>query len=213
MKLLKLLAATAGLCCTSAAWPQTTPAAADAACELHVFPSLEGRATTTGWLSGMGLVGALLDASKNQARNISDADYLREALGPKMQVDALKSIDLVTALKLPPSQIVFEAPIADRAVTTKAGGRLSTSTAPCYSELIVTQNLYTKKAIYGRSLNNRFIFKDFRGGKSQAKLVKGRGGNGLTSFPPKTTDESEAAELDLRNAFTKNFHEFAKSIT
>jgi hypothetical protein len=66
--------------------------------------------------------------------------------------------------------------------------------------------------MYGRSLNNRFIFKDFRTGKTSAKLVKGRGGNGLKSFPPKTTDETEAAELDLRTAFAKNFTEFAATI-
>ena len=70
----------------------------------------------------------------------------------------------------------------------------ASSTAPCYYELIITQNFYKKAAIYGRSLNNRFVFKDFNGGKAAAKLVKGRGGNGLSHFPPKTTDETEAAE-------------------
>jgi hypothetical protein len=109
-------------------------------------------------------------------------------------------------------KIVFETAIADRNITTKAETRLSSSTAPCYAELIVTQNFYTKKAIYGRSLNNRFIFKDFRTGKDKANLVKGRGGNWLSHFPPKTTDETEAAETDLRNAFTKNFLEFTKGM-
>lgn len=181
-------------------------------CELHVFPSLEGKAVTTGWLSGFGAIGAIADAAKNKNRNISEGDYLKEALGPEMQVEALKSIDLTTALKLPTSQIVYERPIADRKITTKASNRLSQSTAPCYAELIVTQNFYTKRAIYGRSLNNRFIFKDFRDGKTKAKLVKGRGGNGLSAFPPKTTDESEAAERDLRGAFTKNFQEFSRTL-
>jgi hypothetical protein len=181
-------------------------------CELHVFPTLEGQALTTGLLSGFGIIGAVADAAANKDRNISEAEYLKEALGPRLQIEALKSIDLVAELKLPPSQIIFETPIADRKVTTKATNRLSSSTAPCYAELIVTQNFYTKKAIYGRSLNNRFIFKDFNGGKTKAKLVKGRGGNGLSSFPPKTTDETEAAEKELREVFSKNFLEFAKGI-
>lgn len=201
--------------------PAPAPVAAEAApapaplpaCELHVFPTLEGQAMTTGWLSGFGVIGSIADASANKDRNINEAAYLKEALGPKMQVDALKSIDLVAALGLPPSQVIFETPIADRKITTKATTRLSSSTAPCYYELIVTQNFYQKAAIYGRSLNNRFIFKDFSGGRTSTKLVKGRGGNGLSYFPPKTTDETEQAEKELREVFLKNFLEFAKTIT
>ena len=181
-------------------------------CELHIFPTLEGQAMTTGWLSGFGIVGAVADAASNKNRNISDADYLKDALGPQMQIDALNSINVIEALKLPPSQIIFETPIADRKITTKAATRLSPSKAPCYVELVITQNFYTKKAIYGRSLNNRFIVKDFRTGKEKAALVKGRGGNGLSHFPPKTTDETEAAETELREVFVKNFLEFAKGV-
>jgi len=181
-------------------------------CELHVFPTLEGQALTTSLLSGFGIIGAVADAAANKDRNISEAEYLKEALGPRLQVQALKSLDLVEELNLEPSQIIFQTPIADRKITTKALTRLTASEAPCYVELIVTQNFYTKKAIYGRSLNNRFVLKDFRNGKTETKLVKGRGGNGLSYFPPKTTDETEAAEQDLREAFAKNFTEFAKQL-
>lgn len=196
---------------TSAEVAATSTAPAPS-CELRVFPTLEGQAMTTGWLSGFGVVGAIADAASNQGRNISEAEYLKEALGPQMQIDALNSINLVEALKLPPSQIIYETPIADRKITTKAATRLSDSKAPCYVELIITQNFYTKKAIYGRSLNNRFIVKDFRTGKDKASLSKGRGGNGLSLFPPKTTDETEAAETELRDVFVKNFLEYAKGI-
>lgn len=178
-------------------------------CELHIFPTLEGQALTTSLLSGFGIIGAVADAAANKDRNISEAEYLKEALGPRLQIEALKSLDLVEELNLEPSQIIYETPIADRNITTKAKTRLTASQAPCYVELIVTQNFYTKKAIYGRSLNNRFVFKDFRTGKAETTLVKGRGGNGLSYFPPKTTDETEAAEQDLREAFAKNFTEFA----
>ncbi|WP_420605673.1 hypothetical protein [Novosphingopyxis sp.] len=181
-------------------------------CELHVFPSTEGQASTTGWLSGLGIVGAIADGAVNKDRNISEAEYLKEALGPRLQVEALQSADLLGSLKLPPAQIIYEEPISDRKITTKAATRLSSSVAPCYMELLVTQNFYTKKAIYGRSLNNRFIFKDFRDGKNETKMIKGRGGNGLSSFPPKTTDETEAAEQELREVFVKNFEEFAKGV-
>jgi hypothetical protein len=188
-------------------------AAPPAVCELRVFPTLEGQAQTTGWLMGFGIVGAVADAAAHKDNNISDAEYLKNALGPEFQVSALKTVDLIKALKLPEGTVVsYETPISDRGITTKAATRLSTSTAPCYAELIVTQNLYRKAAIYGRSLNNRFIFKDFRSGQTQAKLVKGRGGNGLSQFPPKSVDERPAADADLREAFTKNFLEYAKSI-
>jgi hypothetical protein len=182
-------------------------------CELHVFPTLEGQAQTTGWLVGFGVVGAIADAAAHTDNNISDAEYLKAALGPEFQVSALKTIDLVKELNLPAgTQISYETPISDRGITTKATTRLTSSTASCYAELIVTQNFYKKAAIYGRSLNNRFVFKDFRNGKTQAKLVKGRGGNGLSQFPPETVADRPAADVDLRNAFTKNFLEYSKAI-
>ncbi len=196
----------------AAAAPAPAPAAPLPECELHVFPTLEGQAMTTGWLSGFGIIGAVAEASANRDRNINEAAYLKEALGPRLQVEAMKLIDLVAALKLPPSQVIFETPIADRKITTKAVTRLSASTAPCYVELIITQNFYKKAAIYGRSLNNRYVLKDFRTGMDKAKLAKGRGGNGLAHFPPKTTDETEAAEKELREVFAKNFLEFAGSV-
>lgn len=215
-----VLTTLASIATVSVAADPAAPAAAEAAapaapvpeCELHIFPTLEGQAMTTGWLSGFGVIGAVADAAANKDRNVSEAEYLKQALGPQMQTDALKTIDVPTELKLPPMQVIYETPIADRKVSTKATNRLSQSTAPCYVELLITQNFYTKRAIYGRSLNNRFIFKDFRNGKNKSKLVKGRGGNGLSHFPPKTTDETEAAETELRDVFLKNFKEFAKGL-
>src|SRR4051812_48742109 len=120
------------------AQPAAAAPAADPACELHVFPTLEGQAMTTGLLSGFGVIGAIADAAKNKDRNVSEAEYLKEALGPRLQVQAMKAIDLPGALKLPPSKVVFETPIADRKISTKAANRLSSSTAPCYAELLVT---------------------------------------------------------------------------
>lgn len=192
----------------AAAAPAVAPS-----CELHVFPTLEGQAQTTGWLSGFGIIGAVADASANKDRNVSEAQYLKEALGPRLQIEALKSINVVEALGLPAGTAVsYETPIADRNITTKATNRLTASSAPCYAELVITQNFYQKRALYGRSLNNRFIFKDFRTGKTKANLFKGRGGNGLQHFPPKTTDETEAAETELRTVFANNFTEYAKTI-
>lgn len=181
-------------------------------CELHIFPTLEGQAQTTGWLAGFGVIGAIADAAAHKDGNISNAEYLKASLGPENQVIALKAVDLPAALKLPAgTQVTYETPIADRGITTKAKTRLTSSTAPCYAELLITQNFYIKRAIYGRSLNNRFIFKDFRGGQAEAVLNKGRGGNKLSQFPPESVDERPAADADLRGAFTKNFLEYSRS--
>ncbi|MXO66517.1 hypothetical protein [Altericroceibacterium endophyticum] len=214
------LAVALNLTGTAIAQDAETPVAAQngataqpSACELHVFPTTEGQAQTTSLLSGMGVLGAVADAASHKGKNVSDAEYLRDALGPQMQMEALQSVDLPAELSMPAdTQIVYETPIADRKITTKAKTRLSDSSAPCYAELVITQNLYQKKMIYGRSLNNRFIFKDFRDGVQKAKLVKGRGGNGLSHFPPENEDGIEAADADLREAFVKNFLEYSKKI-
>ncbi|MEP0393050.1 MAG: hypothetical protein ABJ205_03715 [Erythrobacter sp.] len=189
--------------------PVSTPT--EPTCSLHVFPTTEGQAQTSGLLSGLGIVGAVADTAVNADRNVSDADYLKNALGPRFQVDAFSTIDVPAAVGLPEgTEVIFETPISDRDITTKVKTRLTESTDECYAELIVTQNAYFKRMIYGRSLNNRFIFKDFRGGLEKTKMIKGRGGNGLSHFPPKTAEERVAADADLRQAFLANFQEYAK---
>lgn len=198
------LAMTAGISSIATAQDAEETAAGEA-CELHVYPTLEGQAQTTGLLGG-----GFIDEAIHRDQNVSDAEYLRDALGPRFQVEAFQTIDVAGALGLPAgTEVIYQTPIADRDITTKVKTRLSDSDASCYAELIVTQNMYLKRAIYGRSLNNRFIFKDFRNGEDEAKLVKGRGGNGLSVFPPDTADQREAADADLRQAFLANFHEYA----
>ncbi|MDN3646091.1 hypothetical protein QWY75_07715 [Pontixanthobacter aestiaquae] len=180
--------------------------AAEPVCELHVYPTIEGQAQNIG-LFGPGLINSAINSDKN----ISNAEYMREALSPRFQVDAFKTIDVAASVGMPEgTEVIYQTPIADRDITTKVKTRLSDSTEACYAELIVTQNLYQKKMIYGRSLNNRFIFKDFRGGKEKTKMVKGRGGNGISEFPPKTVEDRPAADADLRQAFLANFDEYSK---
>ena len=178
----------------------------EATCSLHVFPTIEGQAQNIG-LFGPGLINQAINSDKN----VSNAEYMRDALSPRFQVEAFKTIDLAASLGMPEgTEIVYEVPIADRDITTKVKERLTESTAECYAELIVTQNLYQKKMIYGRSLNNRFIFKDFRGGLEKTDMIKGRGGNGIKDFPPETVEDRPAADADLRRAFLENFAEYAK---
>ena len=181
-------------------------------CELRVFPSLERTAYSVGLLSALGgAAGAALEMDANKKRALTAEEYLESALGPEFQVRALSEIDLVSELDLPEgTEVTFETPIEDRKITTKSTTRLTSSTAPCYAELLVTQNMYQSVPFRGRSLNNRFIFKDFRTGKTETKLIKGRGGNGLEHFPPENAEGIEAADEDVRQAFAANFLEYAK---
>lgn len=191
--------------------PANAPVAAEQ-CELRVFPTLEAKADTQNGGAAFGLIGALIDAAATEKQDASDGAFLKEALAPPQQVKALSSFDLVSALRLPPSNVIFEEPLANPKTSLKSAGRLTASTASCYVELLVTQNFYTKSPVYGRSLNNRFILKDFRQGKAKASIRKGRGGNGLKVFPPETTYMTEEAEKDLHGAFAANLREFAASI-
>ncbi len=191
--------------------PAASPVVAEQ-CELRVFPTLEAKAETQSGGAAFGLIGALIDAAANQKRDTSDTAMLKEGLAPPQQVKALSSFDLAAALRLPASNIIFEEPLADPKMSLKAAGRLTASKAPCYVELLVAQNFYTKSPVYGRSLNNRFVLKDFRSGKPKASIRKGRGGNGLKAFPPETTYMTEEAEKDLQETFVANLREFAATI-
>jgi hypothetical protein len=191
--------------------PAAAPVVAEE-CELRVFPTLEARADTQNGGAAFGLIGALIDAAATEKQDASDSAFLKEALAPPQQVKALSSFNLVAALRLPPSNVIFEEPLANPKTSLKSAGRLTASTASCYVELLVTQNFYTKSPVYGRSLNNRFILKDFRQGKAKASIRKGRGGNGLKVFPPETTYMTEEAEKDLHGAFAANLREFAANI-
>jgi hypothetical protein len=189
----------------------TAPMAAEQ-CELRVFPTLEAKADTQTMAAGFGLLGALVDAAATKNQDAGDTAFLKEALAPPQQIKALSSFDLLAALRLPPSNVIFEEPLANPKTALKSTGRLTASNAPCYVELLVTQNFYTKSPVYGRSLNNRFILKDFRQGKAKASIRKGRGGNGLKVFPPETSYMTEEAEKDLHGAFAANLREFAATI-
>lgn len=191
--------------------PAAAPAAAEQ-CELRVFPTLEAEAFNSNGGSAFGLVGALIDAAASKKQNDSDTALLKEGLAPPQQVKALSSVDLATALRLSPSNVIFEEPLANPKTSLKSAGRLTASNASCYAELVVTQSLYTKSPVVGRSLTNSFTLRDFRSGKPKPSTRKGRGGNGLKVFPPETTYMTEEAAKDLQETFTANLREFAASL-
>jgi hypothetical protein len=180
---------------------QSVVATAASECELHVWPAERFQAMTTGWLGG-GLLDAAVHAEGDKARR----SHMASALDSEGQLDALQKLDLITLLRLQPSKIVVHNEALDRKTINKIMTRRSDSTTPCYSELIVTDVLYTKAAMWGRSLRTSFMLRQFNG-SGNPLIKKTTGGNGLKIFPAKEGADTTAADAELVSVFQKNFTE------
>jgi hypothetical protein len=159
---------------------------------------------TTGLLGG-----GLLDAAIHAEGDKSRRSHLASALDSEGQLDALQKLDLISLLQLPPSKIVTHAEALDRKTINKIKTRRSESTAPCYSELMVTDVLYTKAAFWGKSLRTSFMLRTFSPGAAEPLIKKTTGGNGLKIFPAKEGEDTTAADAELVSIFQKNFTEAA----
>ena len=192
--------------------PAPLAAAAPNMCEIHVWPAERFLAQTTGWLSGFGAVGALMDASANAEKDKSNTAQIANALSSEAQVDILNGMDLVKLLNLKPSVVVKHDEAPPRASLGEMKGRRATSTAPCYYELYVGQLFYQKAAMYGRTLYTQFIFRDFGSGDTLLKQSKRNGSKPLKLFPPKEGEDFQAASDELVAVFKEDFVEFTEKI-
>lgn len=132
------------------------------ACELHIWPTENYIGVNTGVLSGFGIIGTLADRGAHKNRVASVKEYMREYLGPDVQMDDLRKANVAATLGLAGYRIVVEAPMPSKEdmkkgpavkalakamdAKLKSGQRLSTSTAPCYAELVGT-NIFYHKAV------------------------------------------------------------------
>lgn len=200
MKTIATLFITTGIAMASPAQAQTA-----AACELHIWPAERMSSMTTGLLGG-----GLIDAAIHANKDASNQAQLASALDSPSQLDALQSLDLQTMLALKPGTAIIrhEAPL-ERKTMNKVKTRRSDSTAACYQELIVADVFYQKAAIYGRSLQTLFMFRDFGADAKIDVQYKAWGGNGLKLFPPKEGEDTVAAIDELVSIFKKNFEEYA----
>jgi len=228
----------AGLCALSgalvlstvahAADPVAPAAPVEAAaphCELHVFPTENYIGINMGLLSGFGVVGAVADMETHKGRVATVKELMKDYLGPELQVSELEKRDYVKRLGLDGYKVVIEAPTpssddvkADPALKAKvkalnadlkAGKRLTASTAPCYAELLITTIFYHKAMMYGSNLFVGTILRDY--GKDRALPVTSAGAvkNPLEVFPPKSPEMIPAAQAELREAYGKDFLEWA----
>ncbi len=205
-----------GAASMSVAQESSPPPAAGAAaseCEIHVWPAERFTARTTGWLSGLGVAGAIADSASHAGGDQGRKAALAGALDSEGQAAALGSLDLSGLLKLQPSRIVLHDEPLDRKTVNKITTRRAESASSCYSEVIVADIFYQKAALYGRSLKTLFIFRNFGAAKDKPSIYKGWGGNGLKLFPPKEGEDVQAANAELVSVFKADFEEFARDAT
>ena len=210
-----------GLYAREAAEPQAVPAAK---CELHVWPTENYIGINMGLLSGFGIVGAVADVEAHKGRVQTVKDLMREYLGPDVQMAELNRIGIEKTLKLSDYSIVVqpatpfnedlktnpELKVKVKAMNAriKAGQRLSDSKHPCYAELITTHIFYHKAMMYGSNLFTGWIYREFGDKPLATKTATGQVKNPLEDFPPKAADKIEAAKLELRDAYSKDFVEY-----
>lgn len=200
-------------------------AADGSACELHVWPTENYIGINTGLLSGFGIVGALADQASHKNRVATVKDLMKDYLGPDVQMEELNKLGINETLKLDGYKIIVQDPtpfnedakkdpelkakIKAMNKTIKAKQRLTDSTAPCYAELTTTHIFYHKAMMYGSNLFTGWVYREFDG-DTQTKVGKGQVKNPLEYFPPKTEEDIEKAQIELRDAYSKDFTEYVE---
>jgi hypothetical protein len=227
--MLKRFAAALAVSCVfvwnPAAAQEAPVAAAQPVCELHVWPTHNYIGINMGLLSGFGAVGAVADMAAHKSRVETVKDLMRDYLGPDVQMAELNRVGLVRSLGLPAdTRIVVEEPTpfnedlkTDPALkartqemnkTIKANRRLTASQSPCYAELITTMIFYHKAMMYGSNLFTGWVYRDFADKPLAQKVATGAVKNPLEVFPPKTPEQVEPAQAELRDAYAKDFSEW-----
>jgi hypothetical protein len=210
----------------AAPMPQAATVATDAKCELHVWPTENYIGLNSGLLSGFGPLGAVADLAAHDGRVKTVKELMAEYLGPQVQLEELNKMGVITTLKLSDYRIVVEEPtpfneevkknpelkakVKAMNARIKAKQRLSDSKHNCYAELITTHIFYHKAMMYGSNLFTGWIYREFGDKPIATKVAVGQVKNPLENFPPKTPDKVEAAKLELRDAYAKDFAEYVQ---
>lgn len=198
-----------------------------AECELHIWPTENYIGINTGLLSGFGIIGALADQGAHKDRVATVKDLMREYLGPDVQMEELRKANVADTLGLAGYRVVVEAPTPsnedakkDPAVKEmskemnaklKSGQRLSASSAPCYAELVGTNIFYHKAMMYGSNLFAGWVFRDYgKSGAATPRVFPGSVKNPLEDFPAKTPEKVDAAKVEIRDAYARDFAEYVQ---
>ena len=226
-KNVKLTACAVSLLFVSPAYAQEEVIAESQQCELRVWPTQNYIGINTGLLSGFGAIGALADIAAHDGKVKTIKGLMKDFLGPDVQIEELNKIGLLATLKLPANyKIIIEEPtpfnedlkkdpelkakFKEMNATIKAKKRLIFSTSPCYAELITTHIFYHKAMMYGSNLFTGWQFREFGDQPLAKKTSVGQVKNPLENFPPKTDENIEAAKLELRDAYSRDFSEYVE---
>jgi hypothetical protein len=201
-------------------------AGAEAACELHVWPTHNYLGFQSGLLSGFGPIGAVADMAAHEGKVKTVKELMADYLGPDAQMEELNRIGIAETLKLKGYRIVVEEPTpfnedlkGNPALKAKAKAmnarvkakkRLTDSNHPCYAELITTHIFYHKAMMYGSNLFTGWIFRDFGAQPLARRTASGHVKNPLEHFPPRSPEQVEAARIELRDAYAKDFAEYVR---
>jgi hypothetical protein len=206
--------------------PLPSPPPTGSGCELHVWPTENYLGFNSGLLSGFGLIGAVADQAAHQGRVKSVKELMADYLGPDIQIEELNKIGLNQTLGLTDYRILIEEPTPShddakahpeikakaKAMNAKikAGQRLSDSTSACYAELFISYVMYHKAMMYGSNLFVGTMYRNFTTTDGKPIQSVGAVKNPLEHFPPKSPDVIATAQLELREAFAKDFTEWSQ---
>lgn len=171
-------------------------------CELHIWPSKGLRSVYHGWFHG-GIVDGAIKARDGYKEIPADP------LSREIQIAALSNPALPEMLKLPAYKLIVHEEALDSVKIKNTPGRIMENSAPCYAELITDDVFYQEDVINGSYLKTLFRFKSFQGEGLPKRTFGTWAKVKLLSFPPKTQEQNEHAQDEIRTAFTRNIKEFA----
>ena len=164
-------------------------------CELHVFPTENIKVWTS--LGNGALLGAL--AGRDQPKDI----FLRD-LPTQTQISAVAAIpNLASGLGYPSVVVVPETASFDLKTAKKTTTRLTNSQASCYSELVITEVIYTSNALNGRHIGSMSVLRRFDSGRLISVSQMGGAGK-LSLYPSPRPEDQPTARDELLDAFRES---------
>jgi len=195
--------ATAPAGAQTTATPAPAPTAEAAApmapvCELHIWPAAKVSASTQGAGASFGLIGVLIDSSAHAGQNKRDQAFITAALDTGAQAKALRDIDLVALLHLPPSTVI----VHDQGIDLKTDDakRISDSTAQCYAEFVVRGLSYIKGMAYKGQMRTFLSIRKFDGAVVKTDFRDSKHDNLEVKLPKDGEDTGPATDA-LISAF------------
>ncbi|HLZ04898.1 MAG TPA: hypothetical protein VKR55_22450 [Bradyrhizobium sp.] len=152
---------------------------------------------------------------RNQTRNqalhdgTGDPLQLTDALGPKMQLDAIATLDLAGAFELGGAQLILHSDPLPTSTPGPAVLRRTGSTAPCYAEFVIRRLVYAKNALAGGALQGFFTLRVFGAGDIVTHRFASTADTPLMLFPWKAPGDAESGRNELRNALRTDVLAFA----